>query len=358
MIWPGMAGVQAGSVASGGRHRYLRPVPDSLSPPPAADGMADFDFDLPERLIAQAPARPRDAARLLVVLEHHKKEKADRGEARVEIFLNRSEEAGVWHALVRNARRLRPGDTVAIEGAEGATARVLERQGDGGVMLDFGPDQAALAAALEQAGEVPLPPYIHRNHGPSDEDRQDYQTIFARRPGAVAAPTASLHFTPDLLAAIEARGVRRAVVTLHVGAGTFLPVRGDLSGHRLHAEWCELTSEAAATINATRRRGGRIVAIGTTAARLLETASTDDPHAPGRPFRGLTDIFVKPGYRFRAADVLMTNFHLPRSTLFMLACAFAGTARMRAAYAHAIASDYRFFSYGDATLLFPGSDTP
>lgn len=386
MIWPGMAGVQAGSVASGGRHRYLRPVPDSLSPPPAADGMADFDFDLPERLIAQAPARPRDAARLLVVRPEGLQDAGvrdlpgmlgpddlmvvndtrviparlhgRRGEARVEIFLNRSEEAGVWHALVRNARRLRPGDTVAIEGAEGVTARVLERQGDGGVMLDFGPDQAALAAALEQAGEVPLPPYIHRNHGPSDEDRQDYQTIFARRPGAVAAPTASLHFTPDLLAAIEARGVRRAVVTLHVGAGTFLPVRGDLSGHRLHAEWCELTAEAAATINATRRRGGRIVAIGTTAARLLETASTDDPHAPVRPFRGLTDIFVKPGYRFRAADVLMTNFHLPRSTLFMLACAFAGTTRMRAAYAHAIASDYRFFSYGDATLLFPGSDTP
>ena len=348
--------------------------------------MADFDFDLPERLIAQAPARPRDAARMLVVRPDGLQDAGvrdlpcrlgpddlmvvndtrviparlhgRRGEARVEIFLNRSEEAGVWHALVRNARRLRPGDTVAIEGAEGVTARVLERQGDGGVMLDFGPDQAALAAALEQAGEVPLPPYIHRNHGPSAEDKRDYQTIFARRPGAVAAPTASLHFTPDLLAAIEARGVRRAVVTLHVGAGTFLPVRGDLSGHRLHAEWCELTAEAAAAINATRQRGGRILAIGTTAARLLETASTDDPRAPVRPFRGLTDIFVKPGYRFRAVDVLMTNFHLPRSTLFMLACAFAGTTRMRAAYAHAIASDYRFFSYGDATLLFPGSDTP
>jgi len=348
--------------------------------------MAAFDFELPERLIAQAPARPRDAARMLVVRPDGVADggvrdlpgllgPADvmvvndtrviparlhgrRGEARVEILLNRSEEAGVWHALVRNARRLRPGDMVAIEGAEGVAARVLERQGDGGVMLDFGPDQAALAATLEKAGEVPLPPYIHRDPGPSDADRRDYQTIFARRPGAVAAPTASLHFTPDLLAAVEARGVRRATVTLHVGAGTFLPIRGDLTAHKLHAEWCDLTEDAAAAINMARQRGGRIVAIGTTAARLLETAATDDPRAPVRPFRGMTDIFVRPGHRFRAVDVLMTNFHLPRSTLFMLACAFAGTGRMRAAYAHAIANDYRFFSYGDATLLFPGSDAP
>ncbi|MBX9698610.1 MAG: S-adenosylmethionine:tRNA ribosyltransferase-isomerase, partial [Acetobacteraceae bacterium] len=244
----------------------------------------------------------------------------------------------------------RPGDSVAIEGAEGLAARVVANAGDGTVMLDFGPDPAALAAALETAGEVPLPPYIARPAGATPQDRADYQAIFAERPGAVAAPTASLHFTPRLLAALEARGVTRATVTLHVGAGTFLPLRAeDPRANRLHAEWGEVTEAAAAAINTARAGGGRVVAIGTTALRLLETAATADGVV--RPFRGLTDLYLLPGHRFRAADLLMTNFHLPRSTLFMLVSAFAGTAPMRAAYAHAVAQRYRFYSYGDASLL-------
>ncbi len=350
-------------------------------PPPAPLDLADFDYDLPERLIAQSPARPRDAARLLVVRESGLQDRgvldlpalldpgdllvvndtqviparlhARRGEARIEIMLNRAEGAQgghvIWHALIRNARRLRPGDTVTIDGSA-CTARVLEREG-GTALLDFGPDQAALAAALEQAGEVPLPPYIIRETGPGTEDRADYQTIFARTPGAVAAPTASLHFTPRLLEALDARGVRRATVTLHVGAGTFLPVREtDPRRHRIHQEWCELDEAAAALINETRAAGRRVVAAGTTALRVLETAARETGTVA--PFRGLTDIYILPGHRFRAADALLTNFHLPRSTLLMLVSAFAGTRRMRAAYAHAIAQGYRFFSYGDASLLF------
>jgi S-adenosylmethionine:tRNA ribosyltransferase-isomerase len=346
------------------------------SPPPLRT--ADFDFALPERLIAQAPVRPRDAARMLVVGPGGPRDagvrdlpgllapgdvmvvndtrviparlRARRGEARLEIMLNRAEGGGVWHALVRNARRLRAGDRIAIEGAEDCTATVLEAPEGGAVRLDFGPDQAALAAALEKAGEVPLPPYIARPDGPRPEDAEDYQPVFAARPGAVAAPTASLHFTEALLAAIAARGVRRATVTLHVGAGTFLPLRSeDPRAHRLHAEWGEVGTEAAAAINAAREAGGRILAVGTTALRLLESAV--DEAGRIHPFRGLTDIYLLPGHRFRSADLLMTNFHLPRSTLFMLVCAFAGTERMKAAYAHAIAAGYRFYSYGDATLL-------
>ncbi len=342
-----------------------------------------FDYELPERLIAQAPARPRDSARLLVVRADGLEDRgvADlpalldpgdvlvvndtrviparlhgrRGEARVEIMLNRAEGAPggdvLWQALVKNARRLRPGDTVAIDGAEGCTARVVERQEGGAVLLDFGPDQAALAAALEKAGEVPLPPYIHREAGPRAEDAADYQTIFAQRPGAVAAPTASLHFTDRLLAALDARGVRRATVTLHVGAGTFLPVRDDdPRQHRIHQEWGEVSGEAAAIINAARAAGRRVVAIGTTAMRVTETAA--GPDGTVAPFRGLTDLYILPGYRFRAVDALLTNFHLPKSTLLMLVSAFAGTRRMRAAYAHAIEQEYRFFSYGDGSLLF------
>jgi len=205
------------------------------------------------------------------------------------------------------------------------------------------------------AGEIPLPPYIARAGGARAEDRDDYQTLFAARPGAVAAPTASLHFTPELLAAIEARGVQRATVTLHVGAGTFLPVRDEqIASHKLHAEWCELTPEAGATINAARAEGRRVLCCGTTALRLLETAARGitDPRAPIPPYRGLTDLFILPGFPFRAADLLLTNFHLPRSTLLMLVSAFAGTRRMRAAYEHAVAQRYRFFSYGDASLLF------
>ncbi len=337
----------------------------------------DFAFDLPEALIAQSPARPRDSARLLRIAEDRQdltiralpdllrpgdlmvvndtrvipaRLRARRGEAKIEIMLNRQEADGTWHALVRNARKLRAGDILAVEGAPELAPRVVENPEGGAVRLDFGPDQAALAAALEKAGEIPLPPYIARPEGPRPEDREDYQPIFARIPGAVAAPTASLHFTPALLAALEARGVARTTLTLHVGAGTFLPLRGeDPRAQRLHAEWGEVTEEAAAAINETRARGGRIVAIGTTALRLLETATGEDNIT--RPFRDLTDIFLLPGHRFHGADLLLTNFHLPKSTLFMLVCAFGGTDRMRAAYAHAVAAGYRFYSYGDACLI-------
>ncbi|WP_376087910.1 tRNA preQ1(34) S-adenosylmethionine ribosyltransferase-isomerase QueA [Roseomonas sp. CCTCC AB2023176] len=339
----------------------------------------DFSFDLPDDLIAQAPARPRDSARLLRIGPADRPEDlgvrdlpdllgpgdvivvndtkviparlhARRGRARIEVMLNRHEEAGVWHALVRNARRLRAGDVLEVEGAPELALRVLEAPEGGAVRLDFGPDPALLAATLDKAGEVPLPPYIARPEGPRPEDREDYQPIFARRPGAVAAPTASLHFTDALLAALDARGVTRATLTLHVGAGTFLPLRGDdPRRERLHAEWGEVTEDAAATINAARAAGGRIVAIGTTALRLLETVAREDGTVA--PFRGLTDLFLLPGHRFRGADLLLTNFHLPRSTLFMLVCAFGGTARLRAAYAHAVAERYRFYSYGDACLI-------
>jgi S-adenosylmethionine:tRNA ribosyltransferase-isomerase len=370
--------VVAFPLPSGYRRHAVLDLSTSSEAGPFSLRTADFDFDLPERLIAQAPARPRDAARLLVVPRTGKFEdrgvrdlpallrpgdvmvvndtrviparlRGRRGAASVEIMLNRAEADGVWQALVRNARRLRPGDEVAIEGAPGCSARVVERLGEGAVRLDFGSDPMALAAALEQAGEVPLPPYIRRPDGPRPKDAEDYQTVFACRPGAVAAPTASLHFTEALLAALDARGVRRVTVTLHVGAGTFLPVRTeDPRAHRLHAEWGEVSAEAAADIASVRAAGGRIVAVGTTALRLLETAAAD---GVVRPFRGLTDLYLLPGHRFRTVDLLLTNFHLPRSTLFMLVCAFAGTARMRDAYAHAIAREYRFYSYGDATLL-------
>ena len=340
---------------------------------------ADFDFALPEDLIAQSPARPRDAARLLAVAPQGLVDagvsalpdwlrpgdlmvvndtrviparlKARRGEARIEIMLNRAEEGGIWHALIRNARRLKPGDALVIEGAPELPVRVVERQEGGAALLDFGADPAKLAAALEAAGEIPLPPYIARPEGPRPEDISDYQPIFARQPGAVAAPTASLHFTPALLAALAARGVGQVEVTLHVGAGTFLPIRSeDPRGHKLHAEWGEVSPEAAARINAARAAGGRIVAIGTTALRLLE--STVDDRCVIHPFRGLTEIFLLPGHRFHSADILLTNFHLPKSSLFMLVSAFAGMGRMRDAYAHAIAAGYRFYSYGDACLLF------
>ena len=338
---------------------------------------AEFDYALPEALIAQEPRRPRDAARLLVVGDTALEDRgirdlpsllrpgdvmvvndtrviparlrARRGEARIEIMLNRAEGDGTWHALIRNARRLRDGDVLTIEGTA-VTARVAEKLDGGAARLAF---DGGLDAALEAAGEMPLPPYIARE-SPRAEDRADYQTVFAAKPGAVAAPTASLHFTPALLDALAARGVERATVTLHVGAGTFLPVRdGDPAQHKLHHEWAELGPEAAATVNAARAEGRRVLCCGTTALRTIETAALGiaDPRAPIPPFRGLTDLFILPGFPFRAADLLLTNFHLPRSTLLMLVSAFSGTRRMRAAYGHAIAQRYRFFSFGDASLL-------
>ena len=335
--------------------------------------LSDFDFDLPPDRIAHQPARPRDASRLLVVGDELQDRvirdlpgllrpgdvlvandtrvipaqlAARRGAAAIGLTLDQPRADGSWHALARNARRLRPGDTLSFDAAPDLTATLLSRDDDGGVVVRFNQADAAFADALRRAGALALPPYIDRPGGPTPADATDYQTVFAAREGAVAAPTAGLHFSDALLGAIEAAGIPRVLVTLHVGAGTFLPVRtDDVAGHRMHAEWGEVTAEAADAINAARR----VVAIGTTTLRVLETAV--DAAGRVQPFRGDTRLFITPGFRFRAVDALVTNFHLPRSTLFMLTCAFAGQARMQAAYAHAVASGYRFYSYGDACLL-------
>ena len=337
---------------------------------------ADFDFFLPPERIAQHPARPREAARLLHVSAAGLADRivrdlpeilrpgdmlvandtrvipaqlsARRGQARIGVTLDRPLADGSWHALARNTRRLHLGDQLSIDGADDLTAEVRGIDPDGGVALAFNLEGEAFGAALRRAGALALPPYIDRPAGPTEADQSDYQTVFATREGAVAAPTAGLHFTPALLDALAARGVLRTTITLHVGAGTFLPMRGeDVERHTLHAERGDISEEAAGAINAAKAAGGRIVAVGTTSLRLLESAAADVV----RPFHGETSIFLRPGHVFRTADLLLTNFHLPRSTLFMLVCAFAGTERMRAAYTHAIARDYRFYSYGDATLL-------
>lgn len=335
--------------------------------------LSDFDFDLPPGRIAHQPARPRDASRLLVVGDGLQDRlvrdlpgllrpgdvlvandtrvipaqlAARRGAARVGLTLDQPRPDGSWHALARNARRLRPGDTLTFEGAPDLEATLLSRDDDGGVVVRFNQADAAFAEALGRAGALALPPYIERPDGPTAQDAADYQTVFASHEGAVAAPTAGLHFSDALLSALDATGVQRALVTLHVGAGTFLPVRTDDVGeHRMHAEWGEVTAAAADAVNAARR----VVAVGTTTLRVLETAV--DAAGRVQPFRGDTSLFIRPGFRFRAVDALVTNFHLPRSTLFMLACAFAGQARMQAAYVHAIEQNYRFYSYGDACLL-------
>jgi S-adenosylmethionine:tRNA ribosyltransferase-isomerase len=339
--------------------------------------ISELDFRLPPELIAQHPARPRDSARLLEVNPDGLHDSfvrnlpdllrpgdllvandtrvipaqlaARRGEAHIGITLDRPLPDGTWHVLARNARRLRPGDRLRFAGAE-LGAEVVSRDPDGGAHLRFDAEGEALGAALNAAGALALPPYIARPFGPLPEDTRDYQTVFARNPGAVAAPTAGLHFTPRLLEMLDRRGVRRVTITLHVGAGTFLPLREKtVAQHRLHAERGKIGEAAAQAINAARQAGGRILAVGTTTLRLLESAA----HADGtvHPFSGETELFIRPGHVFCTADLLLTNFHLPRSTLFMLVCAFAGTAPMRAAYAHAIASGYRFYSYGDACLL-------
>jgi S-adenosylmethionine:tRNA ribosyltransferase-isomerase len=341
----------------------------------------DFDFDLPRELIAQHPARPRDAARLLEVgdaLAYRAfRDLPDllgpgdilvfndtrviparlagrRGAAAVEVTLHRAEGPGRWRAFARPAKRLKPGDRIDFAG--GLSAEVTDKAEGGEVTLAFGLDGQALMAALEAQGAMPLPPYIRRAAGPDPRDRDDYQTVFAQRDGAVAAPTAGLHFTEAVLAALKARGVRRAAVTLHVGAGTFLPVKTELAEqHRMHAEWGEVGPKAVAAIEAARAKGGRVVAVGSTSLRLLESAAGPDGRL--RPFAGETDIFILPGYRFKVVDLLLTNFHLPRSTLFMLVSAFAGTERMKAAYRHAIEAGYRFYSYGDTCLLHR-SDAP
>lgn len=348
-----------------------------------------FAFELPESLIALHPVTPRDAARMLVVdpaaglsdaivrdlpqllqpgdalvfndtrvIPAALEGERIRGEARAHVAFNLTKrvDQNRWRAFARPAKRLQVGDRVHLGGtgevcfAATLDATVSARGDAGEVELAFdlaGPD---LDAAIAAQGQMPLPPYIALKRPPDDSDRESYQTIFARHDGAVAAPTAGLHFTPELLAAMAARGVSQHYVTLHVGAGTFLPVKADdTSEHTMHAEWGEVSAETVGALNAVRARGGRIVAVGTTSLRLLESAAAGGSL---KPFCGETAIFITPGYSFRAVDVLMTNFHLPRSTLFMLVSAFAGLDTMQSAYARAIAEGYRFYSYGDASLLF------
>ena len=341
--------------------------------------LADFDFDLPREMIAGRPARPRDASRLLEVrgdaLSEHifaalpdllnpgdllifndtkvipARLKGRRGEAKIEVTLHKRISPGRWLAFARPAKKLQPGGRIDFAG--GLSAEVAGKGEGGEVDLDFGLDDAGLMAALAEHGEMPLPPYIARKNKCADaEDVEDYQTVYAAHEGAVAAPTAGLHFTPGLLERLAGRGIERAYLTLHVGAGTFLPVKAErLADHVMHAEYGEIGDGAARAIAAARARGGRIVAVGTTSLRLLESAVGKDGAVA--KFAGETDIFITPGFVFRAVDLLITNFHLPRSTLFMLVAAFAGLGRMKAAYEHAKGAGFRFYSYGDACLLHP-----
>ena len=337
-----------------------------------------FDFELPPERIALRPARPRDAARMLVVegerpfADRHVRDlpqllragdvlvlndtrvipaqlEGRRGDARIGATLHKRLDLRRWQAFIRNAKRLKPGDTV--EFGRGVSALAEERHADGSFTLAFAGDEP-VEALLERAGTMPLPPYIAGKRATDEADRADYQTMFAREEGAVAAPTAALHFTPELIAALDSAGIARETLTLHVGAGTFLPVKAEeTESHAMHAEWGRIDAATAERLNATRSAGGRLIAVGTTSLRLLESAAREDGTIA--PFEGDTAIFITPGYRFKAVDGLMTNFHLPRSTLFMLVSALIGRERMLAAYAHAIAEEYRFYSYGDSSLLIP-----
>ena len=337
-----------------------------------------FDFDLPSDRIALRPARPRDSARMLVVDGERISDRdvlslpdilkpgdvlvfndtkvipaqleGRRGDASVGATLHKREGLREWWAFVRNAKRVRDGDVV--EFAEGVKASAIRRDEAGAILLHFHGEEP-VELLLERAGTMPLPPYIASKRGADEADREDYQTMFAREEGAVAAPTAALHFTDRLLDLLDRRGVRRETLTLHVGAGTFLPVKAeDTANHRMHSEWGMIDRETADRLNQARADGGRLIAVGTTSLRLLESAATDEGKIEA--FEGDTAIFITPGYRFRAVDGLMTNFHLPKSTLFMLVSALMGLDTMKAAYAHAVDKGYRFYSYGDASLLLPG----
>ena len=347
--------------------------------------LSDFDFDLPEGLIATRPASPRSSARLLLargdgIDDRHvydlpsilrpgdhlvlndtkviparlfgtRRRTGAEGEteARIEATLMEPTPEGHWRALIRPLKKLREGEVVRFSDA--LSARLVARE-DGAGVLAFNLTGEDFDAALAEAGAMPLPPYIAGKRPADERDKTDYQTVWAKREGAVAAPTASLHFDERLLEALAARGVGMTHVTLHVGAGTFLPVTvDDVRDHKMHAEWGEITAEAAARINAARAAGGRIIPVGTTALRLIESAAREDGAL--MPWKGPTDIFITPGFRFRVTDALMTNFHLPKSTLMMLVSALMGADRIRAIYAHAVAERYRFFSYGDASLLMP-----
>jgi S-adenosylmethionine:tRNA ribosyltransferase-isomerase len=335
----------------------------------------DFDFDLPPSCVAQRPATPRESAQLLRVgggLSDHTvgdlpsflrpsdllvfnntkvisaRIKGKRGEAKVDATLHKNISPDTWKAFARPGRKIKAGDRLTFDGGFGAT--VLEKGEGGEITLKFDSTGDALLELLEQNGAMPLPPYIKRGDLLDKDDRSDYQTLFAEKPGAVAAPTASLHFTPSLMEALNKQGVDHVFLTLHVGAGTFLPVKvDDTRDHKMHAEWGDITQVAADKINETRKAGGRIIAVGSTALRLLETAADD--LGVLQPFTGETNIFITPGYRFKIPDMLLTNFHLPRSTLFMLVAAFAGMNEMKRAYDHAKETGYRFYSYGDCCLL-------
>jgi len=346
--------------------------------------LEDFDFDLPESLIALRPHEPRDRARLLHVgqsgladacvadlptllrpgdvlvfndtrvIPARLKGRRLRADAAVEVeatLLSQIED-GVWTSFMKPGRRLSVNDRLVFGADETLTGVVAGKRDDGQVVIRFDLRGPSLDAAIRQSGDTPLPPYIAQKRAPDDRDRSDYQTVYARHDGSVAAPTAGLHFTDPLLAALTASGVAFVFVTLHVGAGTFLPVKSqDIAQHRMHSEFGVVSAAAAKTLNTTWEDGGRVIAVGTTSARLLESAATDRCRIEA--FQGETDIFIRPGHRFRAVDGLISNFHLPRSTLLMLMSAFSGYDRVRAAYAHAIASGYRFFSYGDAGLWWP-----
>ena len=338
-----------------------------------------FDFELPSDRIALRPASPRDSARLLRVgaggalSDHGVRDlpallragdvlvfndtrvipaqlEGVRGEARIGATLHKREGPRAWRAFIRNAKRLREGDRIEFGAGVGALAE--ERGADGSFLLSFEGEEP-VELLLERAGRMPLPPYIAGRREADARDRDDYQTMFAREEGAVAAPTAALHFTPALMAALADAGINHETLTLHVGAGTFLPVKADdTNDHVMHAEWGRIDARAADRLNAARAAGGRLIAVGTTSLRLLESAADEDGRI--HPFEGDTAIFITPGYRFRAVEGLLTNFHLPRSTLFMLVSALMGLETMHGAYVHAITADYRFYSYGDASLLLPG----
>ena len=336
-----------------------------------------FDFELPPERIALRPARPRDSARLLMVESDDMVDRCmldlpdllrprdvlvfndtkvipaqlegRRGNARIGATLHKREGPRAWQAFLRNSRRVKAGDE--IEFGEGVRASVFEKGEDGSALLMFKGEEP-VEILLERAGRMPLPPYIASKRAADEDDKADYQTMFATEEGAVAAPTAALHFTPRLLGALKAREIGLETLTLHVGAGTFLPVKAeDTSGHTMHAEWGRIEAATADRLNKVRASGGRLIAVGTTSLRLIESATGEDKMI--RPFEGDTSIFITPGYRFKSIDGLITNFHLPRSTLFMLVSALMGLDRMREAYEHAIQAQYRFYSYGDASLLLP-----
>lgn len=348
--------------------------------------LSDFDFDLPEDRIALRPVRPRSRARLLVAqgggISDSTVDKLDdwlrpgdllvfndtrvlaarlrgtrtrettsgTGRAAIEVTLLRQMAGNVWQVLAKPARKLAVAETIAFDG--GLSAEVLHKADGGVVELRFSQSGDKLQATIEEIGAMPLPPYIASRRPADARDRQDYQTVFAANPGAVAAPTASLHFDARVLERLQAKGVRRALVTLHVGAGTFLPVKTDnIDEHEMHVETGELGDAAALAISRTKADGGRVIPVGTTALRVIETAAVTKGEI--RPWRGDTGIFIKPGYRFKIADALMTNFHLPKSTLLMLVAALMGRERTRRIYDHAIAEEYRFYSYGDTSLLLP-----